>query len=191
MRRGAGIGLMLLLWAASSHAAPLGSDLERARAHYEAGRALFSLGNFQDALREFTAGYQLVPRPRFLIDLGQTYRKLGRLEDAQTMYRRFLDQVPPGDPDRPAVRSLLDEVNQRIAQAPPPQAVAPAPAASPTHALVVEAPPEKPPFIRRHWWIIPTVVAVAAGAAVGIYFGVRSTRPDCGSAGLGCVYPDK
>lgn len=186
-----GIGLLLVLFSFSARATPLEDNFERARAHYEAGRALFSLGNYQDALREFTSGYQLVPRPRFLINLGQTYRKLGRLEDAEKMYQRFLAQAPPDDPDRTAVESLLSEVESSIAEEPRPQPRVSEPAPSTPPAAVAIAAPPKRSFIRRHWWIIPTVVAVAAGTAVGIYFGVRASEPDCGSVGLGCVYPDR
>jgi tetratricopeptide (TPR) repeat protein len=180
---------MLLLWSLPAAAAPLEDATERARAHYEAGRALFSLGNYQEALREFTSGYQLAPKPRFLVNLGQTYRKLGQLEDAREMYRRFLQQVPHDDPDRPAVLTLLDEVDREL-RLRPRQIVAPSPEPQ-TAAVVVVAPLKKPPFIRRHWWIIPTVLVVAAGVGVGVYFGVRSTQPDCSSAGLGCAYPDR
>jgi tetratricopeptide (TPR) repeat protein len=174
--------LLLALLPATARAAPIEDAMERARAHYEAGRALFSLGSYQEALREFTAGYQLAGKPRFLVNLGQTYRKLGQLEEARAMYRRFLDQVPRDDPDRTAVLTLLGEVEREMLLHPVRQTVAP----SPSPVVVVAI---KKPFIRRHWWIVPTVVVVAAGVAVGIYFGVRASQPDCASAGLGCVYP--
>src|SRR4051794_25921696 len=63
---------------------------ERARAHFEAGRVQYNLGDYKGAVREFAEGYRLVPRPQFLVNLGQAYRRLGQLERAREMYNRFL-----------------------------------------------------------------------------------------------------
>jgi hypothetical protein len=174
------------------------SEIEkRAHAHYEAGRALYSLGNYEEALREFLSGYQIVPRPKFLLNLAQTFRKLDRLAEARGMYLRYLDEetAPDRDIQRPKVMALVHEIDQELAARPPrppppappaPQQVEAAPSAAAPPATVTATPPPKKSFIRRHWWIIPTTLVVAGGVAVGIYFGVRPTV-NCSAAPLGCI----
>jgi tetratricopeptide (TPR) repeat protein len=186
--------IFAILASAATTRAQTQDAISRARTHFEAGRALYNLGNYTDAIREFSAGYQLAPRPQFLVNLGQCYRKLGGLENltkARDLYRKFLDEASPGDPDREQVKSVLTDLEQEIAATPaaapppPPKAAEPEPQ---QNALVASAPPAKKPFIKRHWWIIPVTIVAAAGLAVGIYFAVKpSGQVDCGSASLGCI----
>jgi tetratricopeptide (TPR) repeat protein len=184
--------VLACVWLLSGAASADGPDgTARARTHFEAGRALYILGNYSDAIREFAAGYQLAPRPQFLLNLGQSHRKLGDLTKARDMFRRFLAEAPPDDPDRAAAKQVLDDVEREIAArpvAPPPPPVVPAPvvapAAPPAVAVSVTAEPRRRPFIARHWWIIPTTAVVAAGLGVGIYFAVRPTG--C-SASIECI----
>ncbi|HEX9104999.1 MAG TPA: tetratricopeptide repeat protein, partial [Polyangia bacterium] len=82
-------------------------DEERARGHYEIGLGLYRLGDYHGALKEFAAGYELAHRPGFLLNLGQTYRKLGELREARDMYRQFLAEAPHDDPARPEARKVL------------------------------------------------------------------------------------
>jgi tetratricopeptide (TPR) repeat protein len=171
--------------------------LQQARAHFEAGRALYRVGNYTDAVREFGAGYALAPqKPQFLLNLGQCYRKLDDLDKAREMYARYLKAAPASDPERAQAQQILSEIEQQIAarpagESPPPSAPSPPPRVreqpEPVVALVPAAtaqPPQRS-FIRRNWWIIP-VAAVVAGVAigVGVYYGTRSNV--CDGATLGC-----
>jgi tetratricopeptide (TPR) repeat protein len=172
------VALLLPLFARAESA----DDLARAKTHFEAGRALYQLGSYPEAVREFTAGHQLAPRPQFLLNLGQCYRKLGDLEQARAMYQRFLGEVAADDPQRAEAEEVLAVIERSLADNPPP-VVAAAPAAS--GATVKPAPRDKP-FIKRHWWIIPASVVVAGvGVGLGVYYGTRSSSP-CSSANLGC-----
>lgn len=177
--------------AAVAHA-QTADELARARTHFEAGRALYNLANYTDALREFSAGYQLVPKPQFLINLGQCYRKLDDLPRAREMYQKFLVEAPANDPDRGPVEQILAEIERELAArpAPPPPETAPAPAPTPAPVLVTGQPKveKKRPFIARHWWIIPVSAVVVTGIVVGITLGTRPTnRVDCSAATLGCI----
>lgn len=148
-------------------------DEERARAHFEAGRVQYNLGDYKAAVHEFAAGYRLVPRPEFLVNLGQAYRRLGELERAREMYERFLADAPPDDHARPQVRVLIAEVNRELAR-----------------VRAAAAPPSpRESFARRHWWIFPVAGVVLVGVGVGIYFAARptSSAPDCNGAELGCL----
>ena len=169
----------------------------RARAHYEVGLGMYHLGNYGDAVREFTAGYELSPRPEFLINLGQAYRKLHELDRARDMFQKYLARAPADAPDRVQVRGLLAEVEAERAAAPPaasapePTEVAPtAPSAivAPAPQMLVTQQPPPRRGLRRWWWTIP-VGAVAVGAVVGVtlYFTLRSSQVSCGSATIACV----
>jgi tetratricopeptide (TPR) repeat protein len=153
----------------------------RARAHYEVGLGMYHLGNYREALREFTAGYELSPRPEFLINLGQAYRKLHDLDHAQQMFQRYLASTPAEAPDRKQVQELLDEVERTRASEPPPAAEA---------VTVVAAPPAPAPrsALRRYWWTIPAGAAVV-GLALGLtlYFTLPPSQVSCGSATIGCI----
>jgi tetratricopeptide (TPR) repeat protein len=104
-------------------------DVEsRARAHSDAGQGLYRLGDYYGALQQFAQGYELSHLPGFLINLGQTYRKLGDAANAAEMFRRFLYEAPVDDTRRAAVESTLRELD---AAAAPPEAK-PSPPSSPS-----------------------------------------------------------
>ena len=112
VRRGAGL--------CGAGAGANDDPVTRARTHFEAGRALYQLGNYNEALREFAAGYQLAPRPQFLLNLGQCYRKLDDLPNAREMYQRYLHDAPASDPERPQAQQILAEIDKQIADGRPP-----------------------------------------------------------------------
>lgn len=189
------IALLLVVLACAAPAqAQLEDPVSRARTHFEAGRALYQLGNYNEALREFAAGYQLAPRPQFLLNLGQCYRKLDDLANARAMYERYLKDAPASDPERPQAEQILAEIDKQIADKqaaanPPPPTVpaTPPPTATPaTTTLTTTAPEPHKPWIKRNWWIIP-VGAVVVGVAVGlgVYYGTRAPDP-CSGANLAC-----
>lgn len=185
---------------ASADSAQAGDALQRAKNHYMAGNALFKLGNYTDAVREFAAGYSLVPKPYFLYNLGQCHRKLGDLRKAREMYARFVEQIPDSDPDREQAKKIVAELDEQIAKLPPepvrkdpePQPTVkaqPDPQLTSTTSSVTQPPPAKP-FIKRHWWIIPvSIVVVGVGVGVGVYFGTKPpAQVGCNDAGvIGCV----
>ena len=105
-------------------------DEQRARGHYEIGLGLYRLGDYHAALKEFAAGYELARKPGFLLNLGQTYRKLGELRDARDMYRQFLAESQKDDPARPEARKVLAEIEQAIRKQPPEPRFAPRAASS-------------------------------------------------------------
>jgi tetratricopeptide (TPR) repeat protein len=217
------VTLLAALAALSARAAPPDRSetdaMSRARTHFEAGKAHYQLGHYDDAIRELSAGYALVPRPDFLLDLGQVYRATGELERARELYDKYLRVAPPVDPQRPNVTALIGEID-RLLEAkrqhrsvdPPTLASTSATgsrlSASPTEPSARTAPqtpevtaakgpeidaarpapaPRPRSRLARYWWIIPTTALVLGGVAVGIYFGVRPTTPDCHAASVACI----
>jgi tetratricopeptide (TPR) repeat protein len=183
-RLAAGVAAAILL---SSFAVRADDEaIAKAKACFERGRAAYEQARYDEAVREFRDGYALSPRPLFLVNLGQAYRQLGRLDEAREEYRRFLEQAPSDDPQRPGVQRVMADLNQKIAERDA--------ARERAHAMIVASPPavvvvHKKPFIKRHWWIIPVSVAVVTGIVVGAVLGVRAQSPsiDCTGATLGCV----
>jgi tetratricopeptide (TPR) repeat protein len=134
------VAVAILLSAALATPAVAGGDAdERARGHYEIGLGLYRLGDYRGALKEFGAGYELAHKPGFLLNLGQTYRKLGELREARDMYRQFLADVRGDDPARPEAQKVLAELEDAVRRQPPPP-----PAAESAGPEVTTPPPSSP-----------------------------------------------
>lgn len=194
------VALIAILFAAPAGAAPSQESL--ARIHYAAGEQEYARGRWREALREFQIGYDLSPRPEFLLNFAQVYRKLGDYPRAIAECERFLATAPAA-PLAAQARHLLTQLRDEQARnrppppsvppdmatpAPPPDMVAPLP----PPPLPPPPPPSRPPpspisvapapstaavvatAPHRRRWIAPVVVGVvlAAGAAVGIALGV-------------------
>lgn len=175
------------------------TQLQRARSHFEAARALYSLGNYETALQEFVAGYQLAPRPGFLANIGHCHRRLGHLTQAKEAYREFLHQMPSDAPEVPSVRSALAELDALPVVPPvgttqpitPAAVVAETAVASPSVVVPASAPRPRS-FWRKHFWIVPMGAVVLTGGALGLYFGLRgrgAAQVGCDDAELGCLRP--
>jgi len=167
-------------------AGPAATDVERARAHFEAGSGLYQLGRYDEAIREFSAGYALSHRPQFTLNIAQCYRMLGRYQDARDMIRRFLDEAPADAPERPSAVALLAETEAKLREsgtpppAPPaeaPPAAAPPAAAAPAPVLVAKAPSPPAPEQHSHraayiaLGVTGAVLVVGAAIALGVVLG--------------------
>src|SRR5579859_8292396 len=106
------------LLAATPSAATEIDDADRARTHFEVGRGLYKLGNYAEAIREFTAGYALIPKPGFLLNLAQAHRRLNHLNEARAFCEKYLADAPPDEPNREQGRALLVEIESEMATAP-------------------------------------------------------------------------
>jgi hypothetical protein len=82
-----------LCFAARAHA----DDRADARAHYQAGVKLYTGGDYQGAIREFSAAQQLIPADLNNYNLALCYDKLGDADPAIQYYRAFLDKQPGTD----------------------------------------------------------------------------------------------
>jgi tetratricopeptide (TPR) repeat protein len=157
-------------------------DVTRARAHYEAGSALYSLGKYDDALREFVSGYQLTHRAEFLVNLGQTYRKLNDAKRALEMYRQYLREAPATDPARTQVADLVAALERDQPSTAP---TAPPAVATPP-SQVVATPPPTPISHRRRFVAAPIGTALALGALVTASALEGSIAADYGSLQHSC-----
>jgi tetratricopeptide (TPR) repeat protein len=188
--------LIVLSGAAAAHAHGA-SDLERARIHYDAGRSFFNIGRYADAAAQFESGYQIVPKPRFLLNLGHCFNKMGMQARARETYERFLALVPPDDSDRQEVTERLSEIERSLPPAPPPlppQPVPPPPPEPPPPrielrpALVVATPAPAPNLalsrFKKWGWTIPVSAVLISGLVVGLTLGIQPSA--CSSATVDC-----
>lgn len=67
---------------------------EQARSHFKAGRALYSLGYYKEAVAELTRAYELVPLPELLFNVALSYRRLGEIDKALAALDQFIDKNP-------------------------------------------------------------------------------------------------
>ena len=182
--------------------------VEASRNHFRVGQSLHEAGRFAEAVREFQLGYDLVPRPEFLFNMGQSYHRMGDARAALRMYEKYLAEAPANGRYRRATLDLVTELRAEVARLPPepppamtaPSTTAPAttapatttttrladgatPVAIDRPALTLAPPPRHKSFARRQWWIFPVGVAVVGVAVgLGVYFGL----PRCAER-LGCV----
>jgi tetratricopeptide (TPR) repeat protein len=174
--------LLVSLTLATPARAAGGDDEERARAHYEIGLGLYRLGDYRAALKEFAAGYELARKPGFLLNLGQTYRKLGELREARDMYRQFLAEVHLDDPARPQAQKVLAELEEALRrQAPPEPPPEPAPSPPSPPVAATEPTPEAAPVVSA-----PAAVRTSAPPHHA-HRGLRIAGVTIGVVGLGLV----
>ncbi len=139
MRVVSAIAVVVFLWVPAA-----GADDDpqaRARAHSEIGAGMYRLGDYHGALREFAAGFELTHKTGFLLNLGQTYRKLRDLTSAREMYRKFLTDAPAEDPQRKQAEQVLAAIERELRDSPPPlQQLPPPPSSTPDEPRGVPSP---------------------------------------------------
>lgn len=86
----------------------------QARVHFEAGNDQYAAGRYLEAIKSFQAGYALVPRPNFLVNIGQAYRKLGNLTRAKEAYVAYLRALPENSPLRDQALQVLAEIEVQL-----------------------------------------------------------------------------
>ena len=107
--------VLVLAAAFPARVAAAPSEAERtARSHFQAGEAHFKAGAFDEALKEYQAGYDAKPLPGFLINIAQCQRRLGDLKTARATYQKFV-LVAPDSPLVPQVRGMISEIDGLLA----------------------------------------------------------------------------
>lgn len=184
-----------------------------ARYHFERGKALFEVGNFRKALREYTKAYELLPLPGLLFNIGQCHRNIGEKQKAIFTFRLYL-QKKPNASNRAAVEALIRDL-----QTPSDNAFETENDASslPGYNLPDRAgqkgtrydqqddqllfdlsdkrrsgrerrtrKPKATPFYKS-WWFWTGVAAVVAGGTVGTVLYFRARQPEFPESNLGIL----
>jgi tetratricopeptide (TPR) repeat protein len=164
------------------------SQQSEARALFEKARRQYEVGQFEEALDNFSLAYERAPLPGFLFNIGQCHRNLGHPQRATFAFRQYL-RLAPDAPDRAAVEKLIQDLESErkakasavvtqtstMAVASPPMPPIPLPIVPPqepsngmqtglTYAPDPELEQDTPVYER--WWFW-TAIAVGAAAVVG------------------------
>jgi hypothetical protein len=170
---------------AAAHAAPA-NKTNAARAHVAAADRAYRAGRYAEALTRLRAGYELDPRPEYLIMFAQVYRANGSPRRALEACELYLATAPNG-PHVQTARQLAEVLRAETAPEPaspsasalaapplvpttaPPAAVAVAPSAT-----VATSPPPPSPSRRRTvvWATVSAAVIVVIGVGLGVGLGL-------------------
>lgn len=164
-----------------------------ARLHFSTGRDAFSRGDFATAVTEFERAYSLSRRAQLLYNIGTTYERLHRWEEARSALQRYLDAVTDA-PDRAEVEGRVRIIDVEIQHQSyePPAAASPPP---PPQIVLVDRPVVQ---AFRPWqitfWVAGGMAVVSGGLALGIglladdrYNTLANT---CGQTQSGCNEAD-
>jgi tetratricopeptide (TPR) repeat protein len=110
---------------------------ERGKAHLQRGLELYKDGLYQNAIAEFESGYAALPRPAFLLNIAQAYRKLNQLERARSYYQQFALKTPRSDPARAQALQIADKIDAQLR----------AQAAESAHGTATTTPTSEPPAV--------------------------------------------
>lgn len=151
--------------------------------HYQRGMTHYNLGEFDAAVREFKAAYELSQAPELLFNVAQAYRLAEDHKQALFFYDAYL-RLRPDAENRADVeawiaasRKLLDDQRQ-LQQSPPQDAIPPATPPPAAPEPVVAAPVARDveahgrPQLRTAGLVVGAA-GVASGAAA-IYFGLHA-----------------
>src|SRR5205809_1080363 len=99
--------LLVLLGLPAALAQPAPADAELGKQLVRQGNALYQAGDFVEALKLYSKGYQLRPKPATLFNMAQCERQLGHHQRAIFLYGSYLRTAPADAPNRAQVAQLL------------------------------------------------------------------------------------
>ncbi|MBZ0119839.1 MAG: tetratricopeptide repeat protein, partial [Sandaracinaceae bacterium] len=88
---------------------------EQARAHFQSGSAYYETGDYEGAIREFRAAYELSQRAPLLFNIYMAYERLGDFAHAIEYLERFLAEAETVE-NRPAMELRLARLRERAAR---------------------------------------------------------------------------
>jgi tetratricopeptide (TPR) repeat protein len=153
----------------------------QAREHFNKGSKYFSLGKFDEAIKEYEAAYDLKDDPAFLYNIAQAYRLAGNAPKALFFYRSYLSRAPEA-PNLKDVQSKIAELQKLIDQQQKTQSLPPDDQLPPDRRPDVPPPANPPPPTRLE---SPRVAAGPADISRGrtkLYTGIALVA--VGGAGL-------
>lgn len=89
---------------------------ESARERFAAGRGSYQRGDYENAIAEWTAAYEIDPRPLILYNLSQAYERNGQLPEAANALERYLAEAAPDDEHVDVARARLHAISGRLQQ---------------------------------------------------------------------------
>ena len=137
-------------------------DYQKARKLSTAGRKLFDLGKFQQALAKFEAAYEAKPIPGLLFNIGQCHRNLDAYDAAIFSFKKYLRLIPDA-PNKAAVLEYIDELEHERDKRSSEDLGLIEPERDPDQPRVVDPGPRPGKPIYKKWWFWGGIAAVGAG----------------------------
>jgi tetratricopeptide (TPR) repeat protein len=109
------LALALATVAVTGEPARAQSTDEQAQAHFQSGTLYFDRGEYEHAVREFEAAYELSGRVPLLYNLYLANERLGQYGQAASALERYLDQTEDV-PTRDSLEARLATLERRAAQ---------------------------------------------------------------------------
>lgn len=81
--------------------------------HFERGVRAYNFGNYDDAIREYQAAFDLIGDPLYLFNIGQTYRTKGDKKLAHDFYKKYIEFAPDGEGVASA-RSHMEAIEKEL-----------------------------------------------------------------------------
>ncbi len=162
----------------AGEAAPNASRDAEARGLFEAGRAAFTDGRFEDALRYFQQSHELSHRDELLYNIGSAADRLQREQEALAAFEGYVRGVPDA-PNRREVEGRIRVLRARVEREAADAAAAAAardattaPVYDPLTDPSQQPQPDDGPGIVGEWWFWTIIVGVvAAGVLTGVLIG--------------------
>lgn len=107
------------------------AEEESATPFEEEGARLFIAKSYEGAIKQFSQAYRIEPKPRYLFNIAQAYRRLGLAAEATEYYQRYLNDEQQIDPTIYAdIKIYIDQyyASQEVKDRPRTQVDAPEPA---------------------------------------------------------------
>lgn len=82
-----------------------------ARRHFKNGMALIADGKIDDGIAELLEANSIRPHPNVLFNVARAHENAGRLAEAVTFYKRYLEANPP---DAESVRATVDKLEAQL-----------------------------------------------------------------------------
>lgn len=90
-----------------------GSPEAKHEARLQAGRAAYQKGDYEGAIEEFKAAFDLKATPGALYNIAKSYEKMSRYEEAIDYFQQYLD-LDPKAADRADVEELIKRLKKSI-----------------------------------------------------------------------------
>jgi hypothetical protein len=108
------IVIVLATLVASPALADEAEDKAAAQALVTEGIAALKKKDYDTAVAKFQSAYAKFPSPKILLNLGTTYKDMGRLADAANTYQKYLGDPTVGTDRLAEVRKILDDLDKQL-----------------------------------------------------------------------------
>src|SRR5690348_10513279 len=97
LHRGCLVAFLVSALALGSRTARADSADELAHKHFESGAAYLEQADYESALREFNAAYELSKRAEILLNVATVHERTSKLKEAVAALEQYLAAEPQGE----------------------------------------------------------------------------------------------